>query len=113
MTITDLVAQAQIRDRGEDGGLSTLDLNTNRTLEGYLYLAVSHLQEALSAKRHGRRARPHAGYGEDNYQPEAGEPAGWGNDIAEAVLVLAACCRQNRVPLEKLLEQKTAKGRKR
>lgn len=122
MTLDELVQLSRVRDRFDGVGISR---NTKRNLEGYCYLVVTSLQEALNSARNGQPAKytgredvktltgrgDRSGEDEEPYTPTPGDPVGYGSHIAEAFVVLAALCRAHRIPIDALLERRVGKYR--
>lgn len=122
MTLDELLKQARVYDRFDGVGIT----QTRRTLQSYCHLIAMHLQEALSQEKLGRPAYFTGREGKrvlqgifdksledpDDYVPTPGDPVGWGNEVADALLVLLALCKAYNVPLEKLLQRKLKSRRR-
>lgn len=104
MTLSELVQQAQVRDRLEGVGLVKVD----RGPAGYLFLAVSHLQEAKQMQDAGRPAyiKPSVKKCRQDFIEGLDDSRAWGLQVAEAVVVLAALCRTYGIDLDQILSRK-------
>jgi hypothetical protein len=117
VTLDELLRQARVYDRFDGVGLT----KTARTLPGYCHLVALHLNEAISQEKLGRPVCFKGKEGkrvlqglhdkslEDpdvDYEPQPGEPIGYGSDLVDALLVLLALCREHRVPVEQFLKRK-------
>jgi hypothetical protein len=111
MLISELVAKAKVKDHLNGIG----PVSPKRTPDGYCYLAVTHLQEALQMHKAGRPAYMREGskrrQGAD-FIEGLDDSATWGHQVAEAVSVLAALCRSYGIDLEQILARKYGGNRK-
>lgn len=115
MTVQELVKLAAARVyTGREG---------RPTLEAYCHQVALSLKEAMQQKAYGRPAKytgkesqkalmgrgdvaVHSPEDLDDYQPEPGDPTGWGAHIVDAVIALACLCRMHQIPLDTALERK-------